>query len=113
MESKVPQLLITLAPDGTLQVETAVNGVRRQQGLTQANAGQRLLRMLMEQKKRIDNTVAAERKAARRAQPDWELIARHPQVEIRRALVPVERYDVKGRNKAEREHHKSAEELGL
>lgn len=85
--SRVPQLLVTLSPQGELLVEAPTNGgIRRQVELDQQLAGIRLQRMLSEQKKRIDGEAAEARRRVVK-QPNWRLIAKHPQVEIREILV--------------------------
>lgn len=83
MSSLIPQLLLTLSPEGELQVEQMIHGVRRITPIPRGSAGAQLHRMLHAQKARIEGEQPVKRAPA---QPNWELIARHPQAEIRRVL---------------------------
>lgn len=108
--SKVPQLLVTLSAEGDLQVESPAEGaVRRQTRLSQGDAGQRMLRMLAEQKKRIDGE-ATERRKRQISQPNWTLIAKHPQVEIREVQIT---HCKPGPGLSTSTSKKSLEEMGL
>ncbi len=109
MTSLIPQVIVTLSPEGELQIEQAINGVRRLVPLTQANAGKTLARALLAQKKRIEASGVAAPKTKRQAsQPDWTVIAKHPQVEIRQMLpgrgLELTNQTIRG---------KSLEDLGL
>ncbi len=107
MSKPVPQAIVTLSPEGGLQIEQSIHGVRKLVPLTLANAGKTLDRILKAQRANADD--AAKQRAKRApSQPDWELIAKHPQVEIRRMLP--------GRGVGTREQAipgKSLEDLGL
>jgi hypothetical protein len=106
MTQLVPQAIVTLSPEGELQLEQAINGVRRVQGLTVAGAGAILLRVLKAQRAKIDGeTVRAKRKPS---QPNWYVIAKHPQVEIRQ-MLPGRGLD----SSAQVIKDKTLEELGL
>lgn len=84
MSAPIPQVILTLSPDGQLIAEVPLNGpVRRQIALTEANAGKRIMQELLRQKRAQEGTRHSPR---HHSGPDWELIARHPQVEIRRLL---------------------------
>lgn len=107
--SRVPQLLVTLSVEGELQVESPAEGaVRRQTRLSQGDAGQRMLRMLVEQKKRIDGEASQRRRQV--SQPNWRLIAKHPQVEIREVHVT---HCPPGPGLSTSTSKKSLEEMGL
>lgn len=105
MSNLIPQLLITLSPEGELVVETTGPGVRHQSILPLATAGTRLRRMLLDQQRRIEGSKPRKREAR---QPDWIVLAKHPQVEIRQMLPG---HGVGTSNQTIKD--KSLEELGL
>lgn len=117
MTSRIPQVIVTLSPEGELQLEVpcidgGVNPHRRIIPLTQANAGQKIARMLAEQKKKIDGEKAAARRQFK--QPDWRLIAKHPQVEIREYPADkIHKILAKDKQITQAESTKSAEDMGL
>lgn len=106
MSSLIPQAIVTLSPEGDLQVEQHINGVRRITPLPIGTAGQRLRQMLITQKRKIEDGSPGRKRASH--QPDWYLIAKHPQVEIRQMLpgrgLDTSSQEIKG---------KTLEELGL
>lgn len=111
MTTKIPQVLVTLSPDGGLQLELPASGSRIIIRLTTAEAGKKILRILNQQKARLDAESTAPRAPRKRAQPDWTLIAKHPQAEIRE--VTARRIPAKDRALREQSIAASAEDLGL
>jgi len=104
--NNIPQALVTLSPDGELQIELPG---RKIVPLSQANAGRTLHRILSEQARKIKNEQISTRTWK---QPDWRLIAKHPQVEIREQL-PVTRVLARDPQIKQDKSQKSLEELGL
>lgn len=109
MSSLIPQALVTLSPEGELQIELPG---RKIIPLSQANAGRTLARILAEQARKIKNEQVRNRTYK---QPDWRLIAKHPQVEIRERLgeQSVQRVLAKDSRIKQDKSSKSLEELDL
>lgn len=110
MSEKVPQLLVTISPEGELIVEAPGGGpTRKQVRLPLDSAGIRLRRMLLDQQRVIEAEGREARKPRARPQPNWELIAKHPEVEIRR----VKAAGTGAGKLSQTTVNKSVEELGL
>ncbi len=122
-QARVPQVLVTLSPEGELQIELPSRGVdgsyqsptTRKLRITEREAGERLLRLLREQARKIaesaeqawDNPDRPKRRVRAQRSKDYVVIAKHPGVEIRQ-IMP--------RGKAAKRQKvtsKSLEELGL
>ena len=99
----IPQVIITLGPEGQLQIELPGKAGYRevvQAQLSKKPSGleRQLTDLLTQQQTTLAERAAelraekaAERAAKRRPkQPDWRLIARHPEAEIRERLAPVQ-----------------------
>ena len=88
-----PQIAVGLGPDLELFVEAPnKSGSRHKVKLTPESAYSYLLSVLTEKAAEIEaerQTIAAAKAKARRrtAQPDWRLIAKHPEAEIRGGLT--------------------------
>ena len=88
-----PQIAVGLSPDLELFVEAPnKSGSRHKVKLTPESAYSYLLGVLTEKAAEIEaerQTIAAAKAKARRrtAQPDWRLIAKHPEAEIRGGLT--------------------------
>lgn len=98
-----PQVHVTLSSEGELQMEQTLHGVRRITALPMATAGQRLRQALLAQQRKLEGEQARAR--VPKGQPDWLVIAEHPQAIIREMLP--------GRGVAGGTSKKTVEDLGL
>lgn len=122
----IPQVLVTLSPEGELQIELPGKSGYREQVKPQLGKGRQLelqlLSLLQDQLASLAQRAAelqAEKEQERQArrkprQPDWRLIAKHPEVEIRERLVEVQQVPQAGGGKLTTQRvRKSLEDMGL
>lgn len=117
MSSIIPQIIVTLSPDGELIAELPGRATRHKIELGKLRtAGQKLYDLLHERKAEIELAqaqqaeAAAQRKAQARkpkAQPDWRLIAQHSE-----ALI-IERLPTIAKELRADKSDKTLEEMGL
>lgn len=113
MTPQIPVAIHGTYPEQYLVVEQPnASGSRKKVKLTPDNAYQVLLEILMEKAGEIEleRQLAAERKQSgprKRAQPDFRLIAQHPEVTI------IERLATRAKELASNKADKSLEEMGL
>ncbi len=89
-----PQVIVALHPDGSLSIERPTGGqsYRHKTVLTRENIYNEIMGILQEKAGEIEleRQLAEERRnapARKRAQPNWRLIAKHAQAEIRQGLT--------------------------